>query len=326
MKRKYAYLIFVLLILSIWMGYMSYNNLWYLFSNFYGISITMIFGSFIAGISSEGGGAIAFPVLTLLFDVHPFDARNFSLLIQSIGMTGASLFIYSKRIPVLNQIIPLACSIGFVGYLLGNFILVGHIKPSAIKILFVFIWLSLAYALTKLNVRSHRSYLDLHTFNHFDWMILVLAAFLGGVLTSLFGNGLDIIVFTCLVLYFKIDIRLATATSIILMSIISVFASIFNVYQEYVSETVYQYWLVSIPFVIFGAPFGSKIMSILSPRVVTLILISIIGVQWIGAILIVKPTYTEIVIGIIGMVGGLVLFSFMISKGKSIIPESGDTQ
>lgn len=33
------------------------------------MTLTMVFGSFIAGSTSEGGAAVAFPVLTLLFKV-----------------------------------------------------------------------------------------------------------------------------------------------------------------------------------------------------------------------------------------------------------------
>ena len=32
---------------------------------------TMILGSFIAGATSEGGGAIAYPIMTLVCKIHP---------------------------------------------------------------------------------------------------------------------------------------------------------------------------------------------------------------------------------------------------------------
>jgi uncharacterized membrane protein YfcA len=41
------------------------------------MSVTMAFGSFIAGATSEGGGAVAFPVMTLLFNIAPSIARDF---------------------------------------------------------------------------------------------------------------------------------------------------------------------------------------------------------------------------------------------------------
>ena len=46
------------------------------------MSITMIFGSMLAGATSEGGAAVAFPVMTLVFGINPVVARDFSFLIH----------------------------------------------------------------------------------------------------------------------------------------------------------------------------------------------------------------------------------------------------
>ena len=77
-------------ILAVWGTYVFVNSKLDLYSDYWPISVLMVFGSFIAGASSEGGGAIAFPGLTLLFNTPPEVARNFSLAIQSIGMSAAS--------------------------------------------------------------------------------------------------------------------------------------------------------------------------------------------------------------------------------------------
>ena len=44
------------------------------------------------GMTSEGGGAVAFPVMTLALKVAPTVARDFSLMIQSCGKI--NLFTY----------------------------------------------------------------------------------------------------------------------------------------------------------------------------------------------------------------------------------------
>jgi len=49
------------------------------------MTITMIFGSMVAGATSEGGGAVAFPVMTLVLKIKPTIARDFSLMTQSCG-------------------------------------------------------------------------------------------------------------------------------------------------------------------------------------------------------------------------------------------------
>jgi hypothetical protein len=75
------------------------------------MSITMIFGSFVAGGSSEGDGAIAFPVMTLVFKIHTAEARNFSVAIQNIEMTAATLWIIARKIP-LEKTYPKLAAIG----------------------------------------------------------------------------------------------------------------------------------------------------------------------------------------------------------------------
>jgi uncharacterized membrane protein YfcA len=50
----------------------------------------MIFGAMVGGATSEGGGAIAFPVMTLALGIAPAVARDFSIMIQSCGKTTVS--------------------------------------------------------------------------------------------------------------------------------------------------------------------------------------------------------------------------------------------
>jgi len=45
------------------------------------VALTMVFGSMLGGGTSDGGGAVAFPIFTKLRHIAPYDARNFSLAI-----------------------------------------------------------------------------------------------------------------------------------------------------------------------------------------------------------------------------------------------------
>ncbi|TMP76793.1 sulfite exporter TauE/SafE family protein, partial [Pseudoalteromonas ruthenica] len=53
-----------------------------------------------AGSTPLGGGAVAFPILTKVLAVPAEDAKVFSLFIQSIGMSFATLFFISKKIEI----------------------------------------------------------------------------------------------------------------------------------------------------------------------------------------------------------------------------------
>ena len=55
------------------------------------LSLTMVFGATVAGMTSEGGGSVAFPVMTLALEIQPGVARDFSLMIQSVGKNTQSI-------------------------------------------------------------------------------------------------------------------------------------------------------------------------------------------------------------------------------------------
>ena len=49
------------------------------------MSVTMVIGAFIGGATSEGGGAVAFPVMTLALALEPRVARDFVYVSQTTG-------------------------------------------------------------------------------------------------------------------------------------------------------------------------------------------------------------------------------------------------
>src|SRR5690348_7760047 len=79
----------------------------------------MVLGAFVAGLTPQGGGAVAFPALSVFLHVDRALARDFSMMIQSIGMTSASIFILSNASTVLKDYKPLlvfvpVCLVGFI--------------------------------------------------------------------------------------------------------------------------------------------------------------------------------------------------------------------
>ena len=99
----------------------------------YWASITMVFGSLIAGATSVGGGAVAFPVMTLALGVTPPVARDFSLMIQTIGMVSASFTILYQQIKVDWQAIVWCTLGGLVGCPFSLGLIAPHIPPPITK-------------------------------------------------------------------------------------------------------------------------------------------------------------------------------------------------
>lgn len=63
------------------------HNFFRWYPEYWPMPLTMVLGSFVGGITSEGSGAVAFPVMTLALHIAPGIARDFSIMIQSIGKT-----------------------------------------------------------------------------------------------------------------------------------------------------------------------------------------------------------------------------------------------
>ena len=78
--RRWTYPFIVFMIYITWLTYMNILDFWYLFNEFWTVSVTMIFGSFIAG-------ATACPITT--FDSWSWTAssKKDNLILQSAVLT-----------------------------------------------------------------------------------------------------------------------------------------------------------------------------------------------------------------------------------------------
>ena len=64
------------------------------------MAAAMVLGSYFAGSTPMGGGVVGFPTLVLLLDQPAAIGRDFSLAIQAVGMTSATILIFVLRRPL----------------------------------------------------------------------------------------------------------------------------------------------------------------------------------------------------------------------------------
>jgi uncharacterized membrane protein YfcA len=259
--------------------------------------------------TSEGGGAVAFPVMTLVLKVEPTVARDFSIMIQSVGMTSAAFTIFFMRVRIEWHSI-VCCSLGGLGGLIIGFHVVDPMmSPPVKKLGFVSIWFAFASVLIFLNRTSKRQ-----TFNKIPncnwWKILVLLifGFIGGIFTSFSGNGLDICSFMVLTLLFRISEKIATPTSVILMAINSVVGFYWRaaVMAEPISTTAWEYMGVCVPVVVMGAPVGSLLGTHFHRLVLAGLVILLDTLALVGAFAIIRPLPAYLV----GFCVGVIVFCF----------------
>lgn len=293
------------LVIGLWViFFISFGSPEVLKENYF-VSITMAIGSFIAGATSEGGGAVAFPVLTLLFKIQPAVARDFSLLIQSFGMTAASLTIIKKKITIEKQTLLYASLGAVIGNVLGFSFFTQLFNPQALKLFFCSLWLAFAFVLIKIKIYGTPLRSTQVTQNKKSQVNLISIGVLGGILNSITGSGLDIFTFSLLTLFYNIDEKIATPTSVVLMALNSILCVALKLlFFGGVAEQALNFLQVSLPIVVIGAPLGSLFISQRSRSFITKLLVCIIIIQFITALIII-PLNTNLIF--------LISFTFFIS-------------
>lgn len=274
----------------------------------YYMTFVMIFGSLVAGATSEGGGAIAFPFMTLVFSVKPTIARDFSLVIQSVGMTSALFTIFFMKVRLVQlHVIVLASISSVFGISLGLEVLADLIPPIYIKMWFAVVFGSFAIALFLVNRHHDRQvfeqiadwndskkyFFTIPGINYnFNWrsIVIIVGGFVGGILTALTGSGMDICLFSVLTLLFRVSEKTATPTSVVLMGINTVIGFLYRlIFQNGLEHEAYRFLAVCAPVVVVGAPFGSYLSSNLSRIVLAWFIYILDAVQFIGALVVLKP-------------------------------------
>lgn len=294
----------------VWILYVSTEGYWDLFRDNWFMSLTMVFGSFIAGASSEGGGAVAFPVMTLGFNISPSVARNFGLAIQSVGMTAAAYLIFIRKIKIAyNYLWPVSFG-GMIGMIVGSIYLVPLIPASFAKMLFVSFWLSFGLVLYYINeIYKRKTTEKLLAFRPSEKVSIVIIGIIGGAISSILGSGLDIFSFSYITMRYHLSEKVATPTSVIIMAINSIVGFIIHYFfiKDF-GQTEFNYWLVCIPIVIIGAPIGAFYINTRTRGFISKFLYVVILAQFIGALFIIKPTGSLLIFTAVIFLFGVFLF------------------
>ena len=270
--------------------------------------------------TSEGGGAVAFPVMTLAIGVSPSIARDFALMIQSTGMTAAAFTIYYMHVRLeWNSLI--WCSLGGIGGMIfGLHIVDPALTPPVKKLGFVSIWFAFASVLLLLNrTAKRRTFNKISNFNWWKALTLLAAGFMGGIFSSFAGSGIDICSFMILTLLFRVSEKVATPTSVVLMAVNTVMGFYWRgVIMSAISQEAWQYFAVCVPVVVFGAPIGSVLGTHFHRLVLAAFVIILDTIALVSAFAIIRPLppvlYGSCIGVIVGCFGLFMLFTFIGGK------------
>ncbi len=247
--------------LLLWVVLFSqFNSIAFFIAHWY-YAAMMIGGAFVAGFTPEGGGAVAFPVLSVFLKVDRVLARDFSMMIQSVGMTSASIFILSHAQTRIKEYKPLlvfvpVCAVGtLIGFLLLQKIPVYIIQAMFLSLSATFV---ITYYLS--DHRGTQETVNIHS--RLDIFYLGLILIIGGMISSLFGTGGDVVLYLLLITHFNMTAKKATRISIVLQAAISILGYCYRAFVDH-GLTNYQIrtWLCAFPVVLFMAPFGVYVLA-----------------------------------------------------------------
>ncbi len=238
------------------------------------IALAMSAGSYVAGSTPMGGGTVGFPILVLLFGMPASIGRDFSFAVQSIGMVSAAIFILATRKPFAWGILKWAMVGSLVGTPLGTALIAPHANDLFIKLLFAILWASFG-VMTLIRVREMARYQGMTNAGaKTERAIGLFAGLFGGALiASLTGVGIDMLVYTLLVLVLRCDLKVAIPTSVMIMAWTSLVGLASMVLFGDVQQEVWLNWLAAAPIVALGAPLGVMVVNRIG-RTPTLIFVS----------------------------------------------------
>lgn len=312
-RIPWIYLIFLSIVLFGWFNYMLQNDSFEIYTRQWATVLTMIFGSFIAGASPEGSAAVAYPIFTLILKIDPPVARNFAFAIQSIGMTSASLLIIGMRLKIDWNYIIFVTIGGVIGLFLGTYYVVPYISPVQAKLFFVSLYLSFGIALWLQNRRPQRQVFDkIENFKNSDKGRLIIFGLVGGIISSVFGTGINIFTFCLMTIYYRVSEKVATPSSVIIMTIETILGLF--IHTQLIKDfqpQAFEIWLACVPFVAVFAPLGAFVISKMPRKGIATLLYWILIIQFFGAMVVINPTLIQLSICGLILISGVGLFSYL---------------
>ena len=325
------FIIWLVIFYTTWLTIVISLNAWETLRSHWPITLTMALGSYVAGSTPMGGGTVGFPVLVLLFDLPGSLGRNFGLAIQSIGMVSASIYILSTRRAVAWPILRPALLGSLAGTPLGAMFVAPFVPDVWVKLTFGVVWASFGIMhLLKLRelVGIHGSTIARHPWNQ---PVGIAVGVFGGILASVTGVGIDMVIYAMLVLLFREDLKIAIPTSVIIMAFTSVVGITSNAILAQVNPEryaidpkVFANWLAAAPVVALGAPLGALIVNLVS-RTPTLVFVSVLCIgQFVWTIVHEKVSGLTLGLSLLGLLAMNGVFHLLYQKGKALeIQERG---
>ncbi len=281
-SRLWPFLLWLSAFYSAWLGFVALGGYWPVIVEHWGIAVAMVAGSYFAGSTPMGGGTIGFPVLVLLFGETGQIGRDFSFIIQSTGLTSASIFILARGKPIAGRVLAFACLGSLISTPLCCLYLAPRVDDLAVKLIFAVLWGGFG-TIHLLRLREiMQNTRGVSAPPHTQALLGLLVGLLGGVVAGIIGVGIEMLTYLTLLFVLRTDVRIAVPTAVISMAFTSVVGFSTRLLSAQadpelwgIPPEVYANWSAAAPIVVIGAPLGALVVAYM-PRRPTLVIVSVL--------------------------------------------------
>ena len=316
---------------AVWAVWVTAAGHWDRIADQWAAAVTMAFGSFVAGSTPQGGGAVAFPVFTKLLDVPAEVARSFSLSIQTVGMGTATAAILLRRRAVQWRLVAISVPAAVVAFAVvawfggdGDAPFRPSVLPGAyVKVTFTLVLAAMALVVVlgrRVPVRGIEQ--DVDDIGSRLVVAGLVAGAIGGAASALVGSGADVVTYLLVVVLVGLDPRIGVPTSVVAMTAVSVTGFVLlGLVDGHLSieltdggrADLFGLWLAAMPVVAWGAPLGSAVAARLSVRHLVWLVVGLAVAETISTIVFLDELRTDAglaayaVVGAVVATGGLLL-------------------
>ena len=344
-----------------WAGFVTAAGHWETVGANWRSALTMIFGSFVAGATPQGGGTVAFPVFTKVFETPAAVARTFSLCIQTVGMGSAAIAILLSGKSVSKRAIVVGGGSAVVGLVIGLYVLAdpvsafweSRIPEEYVKVTFTVVLAALAYIVYLALDEGECGVSFLPVWNVPVWSGLAITGFIGGVISSLIGSGADVFAFFFIVIIAGLHPRKGVPTSVIIMAIVSAVGFVLlGIVDGQLDTTVvggmvtavggvpidplpasrfdlWGLWIAAVPAVIWGAPAGTIFVNSLNERHLINFLAVMAGLEVVSTAIFLPQLRSDrflLAYGVVGVFVAIVVARFLHARRDALLREAAPTR
>jgi|SRR5271157_1513300 len=284
-RPRWLFLLWLALFYASWTTFVLGQGRWPVVAAHWPIALAMLFGSYVAGSTPMGGGSVAFPILVLLLGEPARLGRDFSFAVQSLGMGSAVLYMLVSGRALAWGVLRWAMLGSLFGTPFGLLMLAPYATEVQVKLIFAVVWAAFG-VMTLLRLRELAGQAgSLAPRSRIERAAGLVVGLVGGAcLAALTGVGVDMLLYSVLVLLFRADLKLAVPSAVTLMAFTSLVGlatrfllAAIEPAQAGFAPGLWEYWLAAAPIVVVGAPLGALAVSVV-PRVFTLRFVSLLCV------------------------------------------------